>query len=233
MYNKLNYMKNLYTFEEFINESAETLMDNIQLKIKEIKHQIKNLPEENREKQEEILRERLRILHEKKGKINTPINEARDKNYELKCDNESVASNVLHTLRNHFLINAHQDKSTNIVTFTSEESQSQITGALGNLMDGCILTMESVNNESKTLPIYTKQKAIDYIKRNDAKYYKVELTKGQSRVFNDKQKADAIASIKGSNINSYELSTYGQTIHFSQPFDINHANRVRGFGLNN
>ena len=67
-------MKNLPTFEEFVTESAESLMDNIQAKIKEIKKQIKGLPEENREKQEAILRERLRILHEKKGKINKPGN---------------------------------------------------------------------------------------------------------------------------------------------------------------
>lgn len=134
-------MKNLPTFEEFITESAETLMDNIQAKIKEIKLQIKGLPEEDREKKEAILRERLRILHEKKGKINKPMNEARDKSYEIDCDTPSTAAEVLKVLKNHFQIDAHHQNYTKLVTFTSDESQSSIEGALGGLMDDCTMTM--------------------------------------------------------------------------------------------
>jgi|LakMenEpi03Aug12_release.lakeMendotaPanAssembly.Ray.scaffolds.fasta_scaffold1445306_2 hypothetical protein len=135
-------MKNLPTFEEFIGESAESLMDNIQAKIKEIKKQLKGLPEENREKQEEILRERLRLLHEKKGKINKPMNEARDKSYEIDCDTPTVAVEVLKVLKNHFLIDAHHENYTKLVTFNSNESQSAIQTALGGLMDDCTMTME-------------------------------------------------------------------------------------------
>jgi hypothetical protein len=139
-------MKNLPTFEEFIGESAESLMDNIQAKIKEIKQQLKGLPEENREKQEAILRERLRLLHEKKGKINNPMNEARDKSYEINCDTPSVAVEVLKVLKNHFLIDANHENYTKVVTFNSDESQSAIQTALGSLMDDCTLTIESIKN---------------------------------------------------------------------------------------
>jgi len=139
-------MKNLPTFEEFISESAESLMDNIQAKIKEIKKQIKSLPDENREKQEAILRERLRLLHEKKGKIDKPMNEARDKSYEIDCDTPTVAVEVLKVLKNHFLIDAHHENYTKLVTFTSDESQSAIQTALGSLMDDCTLTIESIKN---------------------------------------------------------------------------------------
>ena len=135
-------MKNLPTFEEFIGESAESLMDNIQAKIKEIKQQLKSLPEENREKQEAILRERLRLLHEKKGKINKPMNEARDKSYEIDCNTPSIAAEVLKVLKNHFLIDAHHENYTKLVTFTSDESQSALQNALGSLMDVCTMTME-------------------------------------------------------------------------------------------
>jgi ATP-dependent 26S proteasome regulatory subunit len=139
-------MKNLPTFEEFVTESAESLMDNIQAKINEIKRQIKGLPEANREKQEAILRERLRLLHEKKGKINKPMNEARDKSYEIDCDTPSIAAEVLKVLKNHFLIDAHHENYTKLVTFTSDESQSAIQTALGSLMDDCTLTIESIKN---------------------------------------------------------------------------------------
>jgi DNA primase large subunit len=75
---------------------------------------------------------------------------------------------------------------------------------------------------------YTKQQALDYLSKNDAKIYKIAASKGVDQTIKDKEKA--IEALKASKFTEFELSTYGDVIQFSLPFDEEHAKAVRGMG---
>ena len=77
--------------------------------------------------------------------------------------------------------------------------------------------------------LYSKQEAADYIKNNPpAKYYKIGVS--SNSVQQARSIEDAINIIDQSPIKQFELSTYGQVIQFSAPFDAGHAASVRGMG---
>lgn len=85
--------------------------------------------------------------------------------------------------------------------------------------------MESVNNEEQTVIILSKLNAIDYIKRNDAMYYKIEIIRGQSSVFSLRKKLEAIKTINDAKIELYELEVYNQIIHLYQTWDLKNLER--------
>jgi len=77
--------------------------------------------------------------------------------------------------------------------------------------------------------LYSKEDAINYIKNNPpAKYYKIGVSKSSSQQARSIE--DAINIVDQSPISQFELSTYGQVIQFSAPFDAGHAASVRGMG---
>lgn len=75
---------------------------------------------------------------------------------------------------------------------------------------------------------YTKQQALDYLSKNDAEIYKIASGKGVNQTIKDKEKA--IEALKASKFTEFELSTYGDVIQFSLPFDEKLAKAVRGMG---
>jgi len=77
--------------------------------------------------------------------------------------------------------------------------------------------------------IYSKDDAIAYIENNrEAKYYNIGVGRGVSRRATDPAKA--IEIVRDSPISQFELSTYGDVIDFSAPFDQKHADLVRSMG---
>jgi len=77
--------------------------------------------------------------------------------------------------------------------------------------------------------LYSKDDAIAYIENNrGAKYYNIGVGRGVSRRATDPAKA--IEIVRDSPISQFELSTYGDVIDFSAPFDQKHADLVRSMG---
>lgn len=77
--------------------------------------------------------------------------------------------------------------------------------------------------------LYSKERAIQYIKNNpNAKYYKIAVGKGVQE--NLRSADQAVKAIESSIISQFELSTYGDVISFSAPFDEKHGAAVRGMG---
>lgn len=77
--------------------------------------------------------------------------------------------------------------------------------------------------------LYSKEDAIQYIENNlGAKYYKIGVSKGVQQTLKDADQA--IQAIQSSPIDEFELSTYGEVISFSAPFDEKHGVAVRAMG---
>jgi len=77
--------------------------------------------------------------------------------------------------------------------------------------------------------LYSKEEAVDYIENNPpAKYYKIGVSQGTSQQATSID--DAIEIVRQSPITQFELTTYGQVIQFSAPFDQKNADLVRSMG---
>jgi hypothetical protein len=77
--------------------------------------------------------------------------------------------------------------------------------------------------------LYSKQQAIEYIENNPpAKYYKIGISQGTSQQATSIE--GAISILTKSPISQFKLTTYGDVIQFSAPFDQKHADLVRSMG---
>jgi len=76
---------------------------------------------------------------------------------------------------------------------------------------------------------YSKDDAIAYIENNRAaKYYNIGVGQGVSQRATDPVKA--IEIVGDSPISQFELTTYGDVIQFSAPYDEKHGDAVRAMG---
>jgi hypothetical protein len=77
--------------------------------------------------------------------------------------------------------------------------------------------------------LYSKDDAIAYIENNrGAKYYNIGVSQGVTQRATDP--ARAIEIVRDSPISQFKLTTYGQTIQFSAPYDEKHGDAVRAMG---
>jgi len=77
--------------------------------------------------------------------------------------------------------------------------------------------------------VYSKDDAIAYIENNrGAKYYNIGVGRGVSQRATDPAKA--IEIVRDSPISQFELTTYGDVIQFSAPYDEKHGDAVRAMG---
>ena len=77
--------------------------------------------------------------------------------------------------------------------------------------------------------LYSKDDAIAYIENNrGAKYYNIGVSQGVTQRATDPVKA--IKIVRDSPISKFVLTTYGQTIQFSAPYDEKHGDAVRAMG---
>ncbi len=77
--------------------------------------------------------------------------------------------------------------------------------------------------------VYSKDDAIAYIENNrGAKYYNIGVGRGVSQRATDP--AQAIEIVRDSPISQFELTTYGDVIQFSAPYDEKHGDAVRAMG---
>lgn len=77
--------------------------------------------------------------------------------------------------------------------------------------------------------LYSKDDAIAYIENNrGAKYYNIGVSQGTTQRATDP--ARAIEIVRDSPISQFNLTTYGQTIQFSAPYDEKHGAAVRAMG---
>ena len=77
--------------------------------------------------------------------------------------------------------------------------------------------------------LYSKDDAIAYIENNRAaKYYNIGISQGVTQRATDP--ARAIEIVRDSPISQFQLTTYGQTIQFSAPYDEKHGEAVRAMG---
>ena len=77
--------------------------------------------------------------------------------------------------------------------------------------------------------IYSKNDAISYIENNRAaKYYKIGVSQGVAQTVTDAAKA--IQVVRDSPISQFELTTYGDVIQFSAPYDEKYGDLVRSMG---
>jgi hypothetical protein len=77
--------------------------------------------------------------------------------------------------------------------------------------------------------LYSKADAIAYIKNNSgAKHYKIGVSQGVAQTIPNAAKA--IEVLKDSPISQFKLSTYGDVIQFSAPYDEKHGKAVRAMG---
>ena len=77
--------------------------------------------------------------------------------------------------------------------------------------------------------LYSKDDAIAYIENNRAaKYYNIGVSQGTTQRATDP--ARAIEIVRDSPISQFELTTYGDVIQFSAPYDEKHGDAVRAMG---
>ena len=77
--------------------------------------------------------------------------------------------------------------------------------------------------------LYSKDDAIAYIENNRAaKYYNIGVSQGVTQRATDP--ARAIEIVRDSPISQFQLTTYGQTIQFSAPYNEKHGEAVRAMG---
>lgn len=77
--------------------------------------------------------------------------------------------------------------------------------------------------------VYSKDDAIAYIENNrGTKYYNIGVSQGVSQRTTDPVKA--IEIVRDSPISQFELTTYGDVIQFSAPYDEKHGDLVRSMG---
>lgn len=77
--------------------------------------------------------------------------------------------------------------------------------------------------------IYSKEEVVDYIRNHSpVKYYKIGVSQGTSQQATSIE--DAITIVDQSPIKQFKLSTYGQVIQFSAPFNQKNADLVRSMG---
>jgi len=77
--------------------------------------------------------------------------------------------------------------------------------------------------------IYSKDDAIAYIENNrGAKYYNIGVGQGVSQRATDPVKA--IEIVRDSPVSQFKLTTYGDVIQFSAPYDEKHGDAVRAMG---
>ena len=77
--------------------------------------------------------------------------------------------------------------------------------------------------------LYSKDDAIAYIENNrGAKYYNIGVSQGVTQRATDP--ARAIEIVRDSPISQFKLTTYGQTIQFTAPYNEKHGDAVRAMG---